>query len=283
MRAMYQMGLTILAATALTACGEPAQDAEQPSAPPQQDTAAPSAAAETSSQWLADLRQALDGPERPQADRDRDAGRKPAQVIEFLGIEPGMNVIDIIAAGGYYTEVLSLAVGPEGSVVAQNPQAVLEFRDGANEKALSQRLGDDRLPNVNRLNKDFQEMSADDGPFDAAITALNFHDIYNGSGPEAAVAVLQKVHAVLKPGGVLGIIDHAGVAGADNASLHRIEKSKAIETAEAAGFVLEGDSDLLANPDDDHTEGVFSEALRGNTDRFLLKLQKPASEEPATQ
>ncbi len=282
MRAMYQMGLMFLAATALAACGEPARDAEETSAPPQQDTAAPSAAADTASQWRTDLRQALDGPARPQADRDRDAGRKPAQVVEFLGIEPGMDVIDIIAAGGYYTEVLSLAVGPEGSVVAQNPQAVLEFRDGANEKALSQRLADDRLPNVRRLNKDFQEMDADDGPFDAAITALNFHDIYNGSGPEAAVSVLQKVHAVLKPGGVLGIIDHAGVADADNASLHRIEKSKAIETAEAAGFVLEGDSDLLANPDDDHTEGVFSEALRGNTDRFLLKLRKPANEDSAT-
>jgi len=282
MRAMYQIGLTFVAAAALTACGEPAQDAEQTSAPPpQQETAAPSAAADTASQWLTDLRQALDAPARPQADRDRDAGRKPAQVIKFLGIEPGMDVIDIIAAGGYYTEVLSLAVGPDGSVVAQNPQAVLEFRDGANEKALSQRLADDRLPNVRRLNKDFQEMTDDDGAFDAAITALNFHDIYNGSGPEAAVSVLQKVHAVLKPGGVLGIIDHAGVAGADNASLHRIEKSKAIETAEAAGFVLEGDSDLLANPDDNHTEGVFSEGLRGNTDRFLLKFRKPASEESA--
>ncbi|MEX0709221.1 MAG: hypothetical protein WD078_14780 [Woeseia sp.] len=281
MRAMYQMGLAFLAGTALAACGEPVQDTGQTSAPRQQDTAAPSAAADTASQWLTDLKQALDGPARPQADRTRDAGRKPAQVMQFLGIEPGMDVIDIIAAGGYYTEVLSLAVGPEGSVVAQNPQAVLEFRDGANEKALSQRLADDRLPNVRRLNKDFQEMTAGDGPFDAAITALNFHDIYNGSGPDAAVSVLRKVHSVLKPGGVLGIIDHAGVAGADNASLHRIEKSKVIETAEAAGFVVEGDSDLLSNPDDDHTKGVFSEGLRGNTDRLLLKLRKPAGEESA--
>ncbi|MEQ9563162.1 MAG: hypothetical protein RLN69_11620, partial [Woeseiaceae bacterium] len=78
-----------------------------------------------------DLKSKLASTDRPQADRDRDEGRKPADVIEFLGIEPGMRVIDVIAAGGYYTEVLSLAVGPEGLVVAQNTDRVLQFRDGA--------------------------------------------------------------------------------------------------------------------------------------------------------
>jgi len=223
-----------------------------------------------------DLRILLADGSRPKEDRERDAGRKPADVIEFLGIGPGMRVIDVIAAGGYYTEVLSIAVGPGGHVVAQNPDRVLQFRDGANEKAISARLADNRLPNVSRLNKNFDAIDVSDGPFDAGITALNFHDIYNGSGPEAALSVLQTISSLLKPGGIFGIIDHVGVADADNAALHRVEIDKAIATAEAAGFVVEARSDLLRNATDDHSQGVFAEGVRGNTDRFLLKLRKPA-------
>ena len=75
--------------------------------------------------------------ERPETDRARDAGRRPAEVVSFLGVKPGMTVIDLVAAGGYYTEVMSLAVGPEGKVYAQNSAFVLKLRDGANEKAIS--------------------------------------------------------------------------------------------------------------------------------------------------
>ncbi len=223
---------------------------------------------------VVDLRALLASESRAEADRARDAGRKPADVIEFLGIEPGMRVMDVIAAGGYYTEVLSLAVGADGEVVAQNPPGVLQFRDGANEKAISARLADNRLPNVSRLNAELGEI-ASSGTYDAAITALNFHDIYHRGGPESAVGALKAVYDVLEPGGVFGIIDHVGVAGADNASLHRIEKEIAIETAIAAGFVVEDETDLLSNAADDHTQGVFAEGLRGNTDRFALKLRKP--------
>lgn len=223
-----------------------------------------------------DLEPLLAAPSRAEEDRARDEGRRPAGVIAFLGIAPGSDVIDIIAAGGYYTEVLSLAVGPDGHVVAQNPPRVLEFRDGANEKALSARLAGGRLPNVTRLDKDFGELGPDDGRFDAAITALNFHDIYNNAGPDGAIGALQAISAVLKPGAVFGIIDHVGNADADNASLHRIEKSRVIETAAAAGFIVEDESDLLSNDTDDHTQTVFSDGVRGKTDRFLLKLRKPA-------
>ena len=116
-----------------------------------------------------DLKSLLAMDSRAAEDRARDEGRKPADVVQFLGIEPGMSVIDIIAGGGYYSEVLSLAVGPAGRVVAQNPDFVLQFRDGANEKAISARLAGDRLPNVTRLNKNFEDIGAADGPFDAAI------------------------------------------------------------------------------------------------------------------
>ena len=223
-----------------------------------------------------DLASLLANESRSEADRARDAGRMPADVIAFLGIEPGMSVIDLIAASGYYTEVLSLAVGADGHVTAQNPAFVLEFREGANDKALNERLADDRLANVSRLDIEMADLTPEHGPFDAAVTALNFHDIYNGFGEEAAVGTFNIVYAVLNPGGVFGVIDHQGGEGNDNEALHRGMKADAIRVAEAAGFVVEGDSDLLHNADDDMTQGVFAEGIRGHTNRFLLKLRKPA-------
>ena len=216
----------------------------------------------------------LSGGDRAEADKSRDAGRKPAEVIVFLGIAEGMTVMDLIAAGGYYTEVLSNAVGAGGRVYAQNPAAVLRFRDGANDKAMTARLAGDRLANVVRWDHEMEDIELDPGSLDAAITALNFHDIYNRD-PAAAADFLAAVMQLLKPGGVLGIIEHHGNAGADNAALHRMEKSKALEAVTAAGFEVIGDSDLLSNAADDRTQMVFAPDVRGKTDRFLFKLRKP--------
>ena len=217
--------------------------------------------------------------DRGEADKKRDPGRKPAEVVAFLEVEPGWTVIDLIAGGGYYTEVLSLAVGDEGTVYAQNPPSVLKYRDGANDKAMTRRLRGNRLPNVQRLDQDLSELTLEPGTVDFAITALNFHDIYNGSGSAAAQAFLGHVSKLLKPGGVLGVIDHSGAAGNGNDNgndkLHRIEEKKVREAAEQAGFEVLGSSDLLRNPADDLSAGVFDPAIRGNTDRFLLALRKP--------
>ncbi len=218
----------------------------------------------------------LADPSRREADRARDAGRKPAEVIAFLGIEPGMKVIDVIAGGGYYTEVLSLAVGPSGRVSTQNPDFVLKMRDGANDVQLSERLSDKRLPNVDRLDKELPEVSPP-GQFDAAFTALNLHDIYNKSGKEGAVGAMKLVFELLKPGGFLGVIDHHGAANQDNKELHRMQKKDAIDVLTAAGFVVEGDSELLAVPGDDMSKSVFAEEIRGKTNRFLLKVRRPAT------
>lgn len=212
---------------------------------------------------------------RPEADAARDVGRKPYGVLEFLGVEPGMTTLDVIAASGYYTEVLSGEVGVNGIVYAQNPARVLRFRQGANDLALTSRLAGNRLANVRRLDREFDDLGLVDNSVDVAITALNFHDIYNNDA-QAAQQVLMVVRRVLKPGGVLGVIDHVGNAGADNAKLHRIEPSLAIAAAKAAGFSVE-QSDLLSNPDDDHTQSPFAPGIRGNTDRFLLKLTKPSN------
>jgi predicted methyltransferase len=221
------------------------------------------------------LEAGLSRQDRPAGDRDRDAGRKPKEVIAFLGIEPGMTVIDLIAAGGYYTEVLSAAVGPTGKVYAQNSDYVLKIRDGANDKAMTARLADGRLPNVERLDREMDDLGLAPGSVDAAITALNFHDVYNSRGEEAAVGFLKTVLRVLKPGGVLGIIDHHGRNTDDDIELHRIGEPVVIAAARAAGFEVDGTSELLRNPADDRTKNVFEPSVRGKTDRFLLRLRKP--------
>ena len=222
-----------------------------------------------------DLSQRLAGADRSDADKERDAGRKPADVVAFLGIGPGETVMDVIAAGGYYTEVLSIAVGEKGKVYAQNPPAVLKFRDGANDKAMTARLAGGRLSNVERIDLGIADLAIADDSLDAAVTALNFHDVYNGRGEDVAVSFLLGIYAKLKPGGVLGIIDHDGEAGQDNQKLHRIEKQRVLDVIAKTPFELAAESDLLATKEDDHSQNVFAPGLRGQTDRFLLRLSKP--------
>jgi predicted methyltransferase len=212
---------------------------------------------------------------RSTEDKARDGGRKPAEVMAFLGVEPGMTVIDVIAAGGYYTEVLSRTVGRRGKVYAQNPASVLKFRDGANDKALTRRLADNRLPNVIRWDRETTDLGIAPDSIDFAITALNFHDIYNSSGKNAAVSFSTLIFNVLKPGAVFGVIDHEGAAAADNQSLHRIQGGLALEALLEAGFSIESTSDTLRNPEDDLSKMVFDASIRGKTDRFLIKAIKP--------
>jgi predicted methyltransferase len=215
---------------------------------------------------------------RSDTDKARDAGRNPAAVVAFLGIEPGMTVIDLLAAGGYYTEVLAEAVGAKGRVYAQNTTFLLEMRDGVNQKAMTARLADGRLPNVMRLDREINQLGLDAASVDVVLTALNFHDIYNGRGPEAAQTVLAVIHNLLAADGVLAIIDHRGNAGADNEKLHRIDEAKVIAAAKQAGFVVEATSAVLNHPEDDRTRFVFAEGMRGATDRFVLKLRKAKSD-----
>jgi predicted methyltransferase len=226
-----------------------------------------------------ELQKTLSSGDRPEADKARDAGRRPAEVVTFLGIEPGMTVVDLMAGGGYYTDVLSAAVGASGKVYAQNTERGLSFRDGANEKAISARLAGNRLKNVERLNREFSDLGLEPGSVDAALTALNYHDIANGGGPEAAASFLSTVLGILRPGGILGLIDHDAKPGNDNAALHRIPKIDALTAVMQAGFEVVGEGKMLHNPDDDHSKMVFAEGMRGKTDRFVLLLRKPLAVE----
>jgi len=225
------------------------------------------------SRMLAD--ELANAPGRSEEDKARDMQRKPDQVLTFLGLRSGDTALDLWSSGGWYTEVLSIAVGPDGKVYSQNPQEVLAYNDGYYDQLLSARLADSRLPNVERIDAAVGEADIAPGSVDFALTALNFHDIYEIRGRDGAVVFLGAVFRLLKPGGTLGLIDHVGTPGADNVSLHRIDPALVDEAAVEAGFIIEARSDLLANPADDHSKMVFDPAVRGATDRFILRLRKP--------
>lgn len=223
-----------------------------------------------------DIAERLSANGRSAADQARDAGRRPAEVVKFFGIEPGMAVMDALTSGGYYTEVLSIAVGPEGKVYGQNIDFTLKMRDGMNDKAITARLAGNRLPNVIRLDAEFTDLGIPPNSLDVVVTALNIHDVIDGRGPKVADAVLRAIGATLKPGGILGVIDHAGSAGNDSTDkeLHRIDEARVVAALEAAGYTIDATSDLLRNADDDRTQSVFAPGLRGHTDRFVLRARK---------
>lgn len=224
--------------------------------------------AQAQDEQVARMRTALASPARPAEDKERDAVRKPIETVQFLGIETGQTVIDVIAAGGWFTEVLSAAVGPTGKVLAQNPDFFVQ-REGfvANEKVRNDRLG-----NVQAVHGELAANNIKGA--DAAITALNLHDLYNGQNGEAvAVAFAKGVFDALKPGGVFGVIDHVGIAGQNNAQFHRLQLAQAKDVLTKAGFIVEAESNILANPADDHTKGVRDMAR--HTDQFLIRARKP--------
>jgi len=218
------------------------------------------------------MRTALASPERPADSKARDADRKPIETVQFCGIKSGDTAVDMIAVGGWFTEVLSAAVGPKGHVYMQNPPFVPESDA---EKALIKRLG-----NVEALRQQI-EVAGVAGKADVVVTAMNLHDIYNGfqnqpAGEPAAVELLKAISAALKPGGVLCLIDHVGIAGQDNAKLHRMLPQQARDAITKAGFKIEAESNLLAHSSDDHTKGVFDPSIRGKTDQFMFRARKPA-------
>ena len=225
--------------------------------------------------WTAEsLSEALQA--RSEEDRGRDAARQPADVLVAAGIERGMTVMDLVSSGGWYAEVLSIAVGEEGRVYAQNPPEWLEWGDGRYDKAITARLAGDRLANVQRIDAAVVDAGLPAGSLDAALTALNLHDLYYLDSEEFAVQFLSTVKNLLKPGGFIVIVDHHGAENADNASLHRMTEDLARSVIEAAGLETVDSPQILRRPDDDLTLFVFDPEIRGKTDRFVLVAARPA-------
>ena len=213
--------------------------------------------------------------DRPAADTARDADRKPAEMVAFAGIKPGDKVADIIPGGGYFTRIFARAVGPKGRVYAIVPAALMARNPKAADpvNAIAAEPG---YKNVSVAVVSFSSVP-EPGLLDVAWTSQNYHDIYNAD-PAVAAQFAQDIFKALKPGGVFVVVDHVAAPGTDAATgkpLHRIDPALVKAQVVAAGFVLEGESNLLANPADMHDKVVFDPAIRGHTDQFALKFRKP--------
>jgi len=223
-----------------------------------------------------ELTAAVENPARPEDDRARDADRKPAEVLDFFGIRPGMRVADLMCGTGYYTEILAGAVGPEGTVFAHNTPFVLERWY---EAPLAERLAKPGLEHVERINSDFADpgLPAD---LDAALLIRFYHDFYWMGGDREAFN--RAVFTALKPGGVFGVVDHHAEPGSgdrDTQTLHRVDAEMVKQEILAAGFELAAESGLLGDPDDtlDWMIYVDDGARRDKTSRFVYLFRKPAS------
>lgn len=263
----------ILACTLISACGQ--QPDEAPAAEPE---AAQNGAAVSDEAVVSIYAAAVAEPARPDADKERDAQRKPAEVLAFLGIKPGMIVLDMFTGGGYYAEIIASIVGDEGKVVAHSNRAYLNFVGDA----FKERFSSGRLTNVEVLMAENNELSLEADTFDAIMLVLSFHDLYHANPEHGweridAPVFLAELRQALKPGGIVGIVDHyaqAGAPGETGDTVHRIDPAIVITDMEAAGFTLAAQSDMLRNPNDDLSKIVFAPELRGKTDRFVMRFQK---------
>lgn len=218
------------------------------------------------------IQSAVDDPARPEADRQRDANRKPAEVLTFAGIKPGQKVGELLPGGGYYTRLLCRVVGDSGHVYTIGMKMTRDFKrpppptDGhpcTNVTASTGSASDLMLP----------------PDLDVVWTTENYHDLHNDLfGKPDMKAFDTAVFNALKPGGEYIIEDHVAEAGSgarDTDTLHRIDPALVKQEVTSAGFKYVGESRALHNAEDKHTDKVF--VLKGTTDRFLLKFRKPRS------
>ncbi len=218
------------------------------------------------------LSAAVADPLRPATDTARDVHRKPAEIVAFAGVKPGDKVAELFPGGGYYTRILAKTVGPKGHVYALVPAGFANRPGGLDAiNALAAQYG-----NVTVVPADLAKFTLDQ-PVDVVWTTENYHDFHNGPTPNVA-GLNGAVFAALKPGGTYFVEDHAAVAGApltSTSTLHRIDPTTAISEIEAAGFKLDGKSDLLANPKDTKQLGVRDPSIQGETEKFALRFRKP--------
>lgn len=218
---------------------------------------------------------ALADPARPAADRERDAARKPAELLAFAQIKPGQKVGDYVMGGGYVTRLLAAAVGPTGKVFAFQPAEFIKFKA---QYGTDQAAVDAAYANVDAVAGPFAAPAFPE-PLDVIVTVQNFHDLYlkpfpEGTGDKASAALF----AALKPGGALIVVDHSAAKGSGTTlsdSLHRIDKDAVVAALTRAGFKLEAESKLYSRPADPRTANVFDAAIRGKTDQFTLRFRKP--------
>ena len=209
-----------------------------------------------------------------------DGSRKPAEILNFFGLQKGMNVIDMFGANRYWAEIIAPAVGPMGSVVVWNPT---QFTNEKRKSEFAEFAA--RQPNVAMISSRMETPLLGTNRYDFLIMNLDYHDVYWQNSERNIVRMdpdpwLKALYAAMKPGAVVGVIDHVAAPGGDTRAvvekLHRIDPAVLKADFQRAGFVLEAESDLLRNPADDHSLLVFDEKIRGKTDRAVFRFRKPS-------
>jgi predicted methyltransferase len=225
---------------------------------------------------VADITTAVANPARTQGDRDRDGARKPVESLQFSGVKPGDAVADFNANSGYFTRLFADVVGIHGHVYAIEPVEIQEYI--AKPTAELQQYA------VNHRNITVSVKTALESlhlpqKLDLFWISQNYHDLHNKYfGPVDITAFNKAVFDALKPGGSYVVLDHT--AGSDapadvTQTLHRIDPATVRREVEAAGFVFDSASAILANPADPRTIKVFDKSIQGHTDQFILKFRKP--------
>jgi predicted methyltransferase len=214
----------------------------------------------------------VDSPDRSQADREMDRRRHPAEMLAFIGVKPGMVVLDVFTGRGYTAELLARAVGPDGTVVAQNDPIVFEkFLKSQWDPRFSQ----DIMKNVQHVVTPLDApIPPGSGPYDLITFIFGYHDsVWMGRD---RTAMNRALFNALKPGGYLVVADHAGNPGTgatQTETLHRIEESVERAELEAAGFRLVDEGQFLRNPNDPRDAPFFKATVP--VDQFVLKYKKP--------
>ncbi|TQV87473.1 class I SAM-dependent methyltransferase [Aliikangiella coralliicola] len=213
--------------------------------------------------------------ERSGEDLTRDKTSKPIEIIQFAGVKTGQRVLDLLGGGGYYSELLSQAVGSKGSVVLHNNQAYIPYIG----KELEGRLGNNRLKNVTRLMSEASSLKLGESQFDFIFLVLGYHDFYvvDKNWKVSADQVVPQMHQSLKAGGKLLIIDHNAIKGSGTSqsqTLHRIEDEFVKADLEKRGFRLIKKSPILMNKKDPLDISVFQPDIRRKTSRFVMLFEK---------
>jgi len=217
---------------------------------------------------------------RPSSDTERDANRKPAQTLAFAGVKAGDKVGDYGTGSGYFTRLFADIVGAAGHVYASVPSGLLKYPNIVKGIAEVQAFAFTH-PNVSVTYAAPLDAARYPEPLDLFWISQNYHDLKDSfMGPVYMAAFNRNVYAALKPGGIYIVLDHVAAKGSSadvTETLHRIEPDLVRREVEAAGFKLESESSLLANPADPHTADPFDPSIRGRTDQFILKFRKPKS------
>lgn len=208
---------------------------------------------------------------RPADEVARDPLRHPADMLAFAGVKAGDKIADIRPGAGYFTRLFARVVGADGHVYAFVPNRTAERENPRADVLVA------AYPNVTRVNGDLDAMTFD-RPLDVVFMSQEYHDFHIPRFGVNVAKMNADIFNALKPGGVFVVIDHQAAPGAGITAvetLHRIEGAQLRREVEAAGFVFDGESQAVANPQDDHSLNVFDEKIRGRTDQFVYRFRKP--------